>query len=261
MNNTLNNLNKTLPLLLVTLAFVGAGCTKSSNSSPDAVVATTTLNPDGSTPATTPAGTTGVAGTNTVAFVPDSLWELSNYTGQGLVNPTNISLQVNLANVGNNHMGGQVMLTFTDNGVVHQGYFRACFTGNCINPNFASYGTARDVGVSEANYNYWYYIGSKKIFTGFFQDNYGAIILVIDNVGTTTNQGDGQGTTGTMSGQVWYRNFGPYTGAVQSPYRTCWFIYDGPFACGSDLVKYKTSPYPTDSYRKLGTFSGLSLTN
>jgi hypothetical protein len=257
----MKNLNTQLVILLATVSMLGIGCSKKSSNSDSSTTVVTGI--DGGTAVTPPAGTGGSTGStvasNTVQFNPVSLLEMNSYVGtHPLNNPTNITLQVNLSNVGNNRYGGTINISYVDNGIQYNGSFKSCFTSNCINPNYSSYGTARDVGVSEANYNYWFSMGGKTVFSGFFQDSYGAIILVIDNI-STTNQGDGQGGVSTASGQIWYRNFAQ-SFAYQSTLRTCWFIYAGPYDCRSGVAMNKSALYPTDSYRKLGSFSGLAFT-
>lgn len=243
-------------ILLAAASMLGVGCSKKGGNSSSDVV--TTTGTPAAVDAPTGTGTGSTTSSNTVSFSPVSLAEMNAYVGtHPLNNPTNITLQVNLSNVGNNRYGGTINIAYDDNGVHYQGSFVSCFTSNCINPNYSSYGTARDVGVSEANYNYWFNMGGKTVFSGFFQDSYGAIMLVIDNI-NTSNQGDAQGGVTTVSGQIWYRNFAQ-SFAYQSTLRTCWFIYAGPYDCRSGIGMNKTALYPTDAYRKLGSFSGLKF--
>ncbi|MNT56808.1 hypothetical protein D3C72_1941410 [compost metagenome] len=113
--------------------------------------------------------------------------------------------------------------------------------------------TLKDNGLYQAQYNTWFMLNGQKVFTGMFQDKYGAVVLVIDNV---VNSGDGQGAS-YVTGSVYYRNFA-YTYGTQSTYRKCWFIYEGPFNCRSSSVINKNSTIPT-GFTKLGTFTGLNV--
>lgn len=246
-------LNTKLVILLASITMLGVGCSKKSSSletSTDTAVTPAVASPTGS-------GTGTTVTSNKVQFYPVSLAEMNSYVGnRPLNNPTNIALTVSMSDKGSYRFGGTVNITYIDNGINYNGVFQSCLTSNCINPNISpSYGTARDVGVSEVAYNYWFMNNNKKVFTGYFQDKYGAIILVIDNV---VNQGDGQGSA-TVSGEVWYMNFSQQF-STQSTLRQCWFIYAGPYDCRSDIANTKSSVYPTDKFRKLGTFTGLTLT-
>jgi hypothetical protein len=252
----MKNLNTQLIILLAAVSLMGVGCSKKSKSSEPAPVVDVGV--DGTViQAEPPAGATGTSSTNEVAFRPVSLYEMNSYVGtHPLNNPSNIKIKVNLRDVGGGKYAGDVRISYTDNGYNYAGVFNTCLSSNCINQEYDSYDTSRDDGKNQAQYNYWFTMGGKQVFSGFFQDNYGAIILIVDNV---VNQGDGQGGS-VVSGQVWYRNFAQ-TFANQSTLRPCWFIYAGPYNCQSAIATKKTALYPTDTFRKLGDFSGLSFTN
>lgn len=182
-----------------------------------------------------------------IAFNPVSLQEFNSYVAiRPLNNPTDFKLSVNLSNDGRNQFYGQLKISYLDNGYRYEGTFNA---DNALNVKMYD---MKDSGVSDAAFNRWFTLGGKKVFSGFFEDNYGSIVLIIDDV---VNQGDGQGSS-NISGQVWYRNFAQ-SFAPKSTYRSCWFVYTGPYACRSVAVTDKTSLYPTDTYRKLGSFNGL----
>jgi hypothetical protein len=95
-------------------------------------------------------------------------------------------------------------------------------------------------------YNYWY--NSNSNFSGFFQNSVGALVLSVSSVDSN----------GCASGSLYYENF-PYTGAVQSPYRECWFISAGPFDCQDGGIENKSSLVPTSGYTLLGSFTGLPV--
>jgi hypothetical protein len=249
----MKNLNTQLILLITALSFTGIGCSKSGGGGFDAGTPVT-VDTTAVAPLVPPAITHITTSTTpTITFTPVSTAEMNAYVGSTpLNNPTNYSVQISLAQLGTTgRYSGSVQLSYDDNGYHHNGTFTAD-TG--YNSSYDSYGTARDVGLAHANYNYWFNLGGKTVFSGFFQDNYGGIVLVIDNA-ANVNQGDGQGG-GTISGQIWYRNFAT-SYAPQSTERNCWFIYGGPYDCRSNIVSSKSALYPTDSYRKLGDFSGV----
>lgn len=184
-----------------------------------------------------------------VPFTPVSKEMMENYVASHpLNNPSNYQVSIKLRHVGDLRYGGEVRISYTDSGQTYTGIFTA---PDGVNSSYPSLGRAKDSGLYKAQYNYWFNSGGKTVFSGFFQDPYGAIVLVIDNA---LNQGDGQGST-TVSGSIWFRNFA-YSFAPQSSERNCWFIYMGPYDCRSGNVISKAALEP-DGYRKLGTFSGL----
>jgi len=245
--------NSKLILILATLALLGVGCAKEMKAGDGQVATAPIINP--TYPMNAPPGQgAGTPGDNwsygsTVTFTPDSMEIFSVYVASHPINnPTNIKLNVNVVDVGASHFGGQIKIAYDDAGKHWEGYFVA---GTGTNQKFDSMGTNRDVGLYHAQYNTWFNGGAN--FTGFFQDSAGAIVLVIDQV---VNQGDGQGNS-FVSGSIWFKNF-KQTMAPQGDQRYCWFIYDGPYDCRSSAVKNKSSAYPNDGYRRLGTFTGLS---
>lgn len=251
----MKSLNTKLILVLAALSMVAVGCSKGHKVSDEAAVgieggvAVTPIDP--------PAGIGGNTTSNEVTLNVVSVQELNSYVGSYPVNnPSNVRLKVNLSEVHAGRFGGNIQITYTDNGVLHSGNFETCLSSNCVNSKYDSYGTSRDNGKSEAGYNYWFAKAGKQVFSGFFQDNYGAIVLVIDQV---VDQGDGQGGK-VVGGQIWYRNYAK-SFAQPSTLRACWFVYAGPYDCRSNMVINKSALYPTDAYRKLGDFSGLTFTN
>lgn len=240
-------------VVLMAVGFLFAGCAQeSSSSNNNAVVVGQDGNisvPTPEAPITPPIGT-GTGGTATaegITFKPVSLAEFNSYVAiRPLNNPTDFRLSIQLANNGSDQFYGTVKLSYIDAGYRYTGTFKA---DNAKNVDMYA---MKDAGTHDAAYNRWFTLGGKKVFSGFFEDNYGSIVVIIDNV---VNQNDGQGGS-VVSGQVWYRNFAQ-SYAPKSPYRSCWFVYQGPYYCRSAAVINKTSLYPTDTYRKLGSFTGL----
>jgi hypothetical protein len=123
-------------------------------------------------------------------------------------------------------------------------------------------------------YNQWVTIGGESVFHAMFEDEYGAIILIVDDV---VDLGDGGGAPEKLSGSIWFKNHG-FTGAPTLPGRpggdtamACWEISRGPYDC---RVRFEGPPTRTSitpialntsdsstsptQYIKLGTFSNLS---
>lgn len=245
--------NSKLILTLATLALMAVGCAKEMKATDNALVTAPVVNP--TYPLNAPPGQgVGSAGDSwsygdSVAFTPDSLDIFNTYVGtHPLNNPSNVKINVNVIDVGGGHFGGQVKLAYDDAGQHYEGYFVA---GTGTNQSFPSMGTNRDVGLYHAQYNTWFNGG--KNFTGYFQDQYGAVVLVIDNV---VNLGDAQSGS-YVSGSLWFKNFAK-TMAPQGTERYCWFIYSGPYDCRSTTVMDKSNALPSDGYRRLGTFTGLT---
>jgi len=246
--------NSKLILVLATLSLLGVGCAKEFHATDNTtVVQPAVVNP--TYPVGAPPGQgAGSAGDswaygNTVAFTPDSLEIFNTYAAtHPLNNPTNVRINVNLVDVGGGHFGGQVKLAYEDAGKYYEGYFAA---GTGKNQSFTSSGTSKDNGLYHAQYNTWFEGGGK--FSGYFQDAYGAVVLVIDSV---VSEGDAQGNA-YVSGSLWFKNF-TKSMAPQGSERYCWFIYAGPYNCRSETVMSKSNVYPSDGYRRLGTFTGLT---
>lgn len=247
----MKTLNSKLILLLATVALLGVGCSR--NNDMQGGFANQPIGPGGNgnipnSPNGSGAGSSAPAGANTATFVPVSIAEFNSYVAMHpLNNPTDFKLTVDLQSAGNGRYAGVVKISYADTGYRYEGKFEA---GSGTNQDLYK---LKDAGLMEAEFNRWFIINNKYYFSAFFQDAYGAVVLVIDDY---VNQGDAQGG-GTMSGSVYYKNFAQ-SYAQQSPYRKCWYIYDGPYDCRASAVISKNTPYPGDGYRKLGTFSGLS---
>jgi hypothetical protein len=247
-------MKNTLYIIMILSVMLGIGC--SSNKStpvaapPPEVTVPDVVDPGGPNGGGTGGGLSTSSG-DVVTFVPTNLTLFNAYVGTHPINnPKDFKLSVNLTNAGGYKYAGTIKISYVDNGQTFEGSFEA---GSGTN---YSYNNGKDNGELEAKYNYWYNNG-KVVFSGFFQDQFGSIVLVIDS---SVDQGDGQGG-GYVGGSIYFKNFAQSM-ATQSPYRKCWFIYDGPYDCRSTQVINKSSLYPTEAegYRKLGTFSGMSKT-
>lgn len=256
---------------LLLCSLVLAGCAKESDSgssAPAAAVPGTPVDPvviPGSLDQhPLSALTTG----HTVDFQFDSIATLNTYVQMHPVNdPKNMKMNIQLTQltntngVPNGRYAGRVMLGYYDTG----NYYIATFDSG-YGYNQVSYKN-QTTGKPEAEFNQWFQkvLNSTNtlVFHGFFQDRYGAIVLVIDG---GVDQGDGSGYT-TVNGSVYFKNFGVGY-ATQSPEK-CWFIVTGPYDCRSFLtgsgardekrVSTTSAIYPStsDGYQRLGTFQAL----
>ncbi|MBL7542820.1 MAG: hypothetical protein JNL11_03345 [Bdellovibrionaceae bacterium] len=246
-------MKRQLLLVLFTASFIGIGCSskKSETATPpaDTTIVTNPTDDGGPGGGGTGGGLTTSTGA-TVAFVPVDWTIFNSYVGTHPINsPKNVQINVDLKDNGSLRYYGSIKISYEDNGQTFTGTFES---GDGKNQDISG---LKDNNVMESVYNYWYTKDSKTVFSGLFQDQYGAVVLVIDK---SINQGDGQGSA-FVSGSIYFRNFAQSM-ATQSPYRKCWFIYTGPYDCRTDTIMKKTDLYPTtgEGYRKLGTFSGLN---
>jgi hypothetical protein len=244
---------KIIPLIFV-LGLATVGCSKKSSSGETATTPTdTTETPAGGL---TPPGGSGGSGssstaTNEAVFSPVSFSEMNSYVAIRPLNaPSDYKVVVDLQADAEGRYYGSVRIKYKDNGNQYEGVFNS---GSGINSKLPY---SNSNYLKEYVYNVWFDLNNQRVFSGFFQDQYGSVVLVIDG-SSAVNQGDGQGGERLLSGQIWYKNF-PYTQAVQGPERKCWYITLGPYQCGSSPVFYKNALTPSDTYRKLGTFTGLS---
>jgi hypothetical protein len=190
----------------------------------------------------------------TATFLPDSMELMTAYIGNAhpLNNPGQFLVNVNLSDVGSGRFGGVVQLSYYDNGSFFNGYFDSG-SGTVQ----ASY-QGRDTGKLTAEFNQWFVWNGQKVFHGFFQDKFGAIMLVIDD---SLGLADG-GLPVEVNGSIWFKNFAP-TYAAQSPEK-CWFIRIGPYDCRTfmnenDDIVTTSALYPSNGYRRLGQFKGLNV--
>ena len=242
---------RTITLITITATFVGCGSGKgklnSSTAAPGVVTTPPVVTPDPGTGSAAVAWPYSVSG-DTVAFVPVSWQEMNSYVGlRPLNNPTNAMINLNFKPIdGLNIHSGTVRIGYTDTGKFWYGEFNA---GSAKNQNCQNCQNNNDY---ESAYNYWTTVNGKRTFMAFVQDQYGALIVVLeDGLGT----GDASGSS-ILSGRVFYRNFAQSI-YPQSPYRKCWYIYSGPYACYSKVMAEKSSSTSIDGFTLLGSFSGV----
>ncbi len=207
--------------LLVLMSILGLGCAKKSEGDQAAVIPPVS---GGALTPGTPSGTGSDRGADwnsgaTAVLNVDApiATTLNNYAATHPVNdPTDIRISVNLKNVGSSVDGenktiGKVFISYLDNNLYYNGRF---YTQDLTNPtgNLATSGTYYP-GWHHAAYNTWFVDPrtQKRSFHGFYQDQYGAVMIIIDNV---SDQGDGAGAT-SGSGSIWFKNF------AQSQYTDC----------------------------------------
>ncbi len=259
---------------------VSVGCAKKSEDSAASQPNTGASTPYTPRDADTDRGTDFVSGA-TAALTLDSMAALSAYAATHPVNnPQDVRISVKLKESASNQFSGEVFVSYYDNGQYYTGKF---LTGEGQNPtgSTATSGTLYP-GWNHAAYNNWFVQNGKAVLHGFFQDQYGAILLIADGA---LDMGDGSGST-ELSGSIWFKNFANSSFQPTTQNIPCWFITAGPYDCRTFLVSgnngdghinstsalyptqslYYTStsrnPYipaePARGWRRLGTFSGLN---
>ncbi len=265
---------KTTKLIMLTMALslMGAGCAKtSSQANPTAVTPATIPGPviiDPLAPGSTGGNISLFSAGSTANFVPVDLQTMTDYVATHPLNaPTQFKINMNLAQAETGRYGGAVTLSYMDNGIQYEGIFKSGMGRN------QSFKGMMDNGVLESNFNYWFNFENKLVFSGFFEDSYGAVAIVLEpeTISSPTGGSDAEPLSTTYRGAVYFKNFmvqsNPYVGgnttatmAQHSPYRACWFTTIGPYDCRSNVVQTKCglNPGVDAGYRKLGTFTGLN---
>lgn len=186
-----------------------------------------------------------------------AIW--TTYVGSHPLNsPNNFRLLVDLTE-SNGRAGGTVKIGYRDNSQTYTGVF------STDNPNGYDYNRVSYknwyVGKPNTEFNQWFTSGGQKVWHGFFQDAYGAIVVVIDG---GLDLGDGGGLT-ELSGRVYFKNFqtAPAPQYMGGYGEQCWFLLPpSPYECGTfkvgEYVSTTSALYPADGYKLLATFSGLN---
>lgn len=266
--------------LIATSLMLSVGCAKKSDDGAATTTGTDTTTPNTPADVDLQRGTDFASGA-TAALTVDSMAALTAYVAiHPLNNPQDTRISVKLKNVGTNEYAGDIYVSYYDNGQYYTGHFATLDSSNPTGSTAAS-GTLYP-GWKHAAYNNWFSWQGKAVFHGFYQDAYGAIMLIIDG---STDQGDGSGAS-DVSGSIWFKNFANSQYQPNSQNIPCWFMTAGPYDCRTFLVsgnngagdvssasalypsqsQYYTShsinPYipeePARGWRRLGTFSGLN---
>lgn len=194
---------------------------------------------------------TGYASGSTVAFNANVGALRQMFYQSNPPSPTNIRINIDVS-----RKSESVIISFVD-----RGYIREAALG--VQHPYS--------GKIDEQYNGWVNINGQSVYKGFFQDQYGAIVLVIDRA---LSQGDGQAGS-ILGGSVYFQNFyeSPYQAPYQGPLEMCWNIKRGPYDCRTFLISGAVNmlkslyPDPNDygpnrsfGYTKLGDFDGLNRT-
>ena len=260
-------------LLLITsmlvLGMMGVGCSKSNTGAATNNVNTGTnvpapvvIDPGAPGSGGNPTSGTTTVGGSTSDFVPASMAAMSKYTMvpgnmQALNNPTNIKVNLNLSQAGSGRYGGSVTISYVDNGIQHKAELTA---GLGKNPVIKG---GYDNDRLQADYNYWFNFENQLVFTGFFEDQYGAITLTLVPENVSGGGTDAEPLTQTYKGSIYFKNFTSSLGMQvnDNPYRSCWFVYTGVFDCRSNVIQTKCglAPGVDAGYTLLGTFTNVDI--
>jgi len=243
---------KQLLFIISVITLVLGGCGKKYKSADPTSTPTPIENPDGIIPGT-PGHSTIVDPTigvwssgGAAVFKPTSTEIFNKWVSKHPVEPQNPLINVNLVNAsGKSTYYGEVRIRYQHSGSIYEATL--------------SSGASSYKGQDFYKYNYWFQNAGQNVFTGFFEDNIGSIVLVINKY---IDLGDGGGAS-EIGGEVWFKNFtsswSTYDqGGSWSVVLPCWFRSIGPFDCRSSSVMDKTALYPTNNYQKLGSFSNMS---
>lgn len=233
---------------LLVISMFGMGCAKKKDSQVDAP-AQAAAPPDVNGSRAPDPGLAYTAGAS-VSFVPESMAVLGTYASTHPLNvPSKYQINVNLSDLGSGLYAGTIQISYYDNGNYYNGFFE---TGtSTVNVKNNTYN-----GQPEYQFNKWFDYAGKPAFHAFAQDQYGAVVLVLDD---SVAAGDG-GVPSLVSGSIWFKNFAP-TYAPMSPTK-CWFVSVGPYNCQTFLdtngiINTAQDLYPSNGYTKLGHFVGL----
>ncbi len=263
-------MKRLMTILGVAMLMLNVGCAaekKSGTESAGVVVDCARTTCDSTSGVPTAPGGTGSGSDGSGGFYSGATVALSNVQNLSTMfynsypsNPTNIQVNIDM-----NRTLDSVIISYVSNGKVTE----------------AGLGIRFPDGTRENNqYNGWVTEGSSRVYKGFFQDKYGAVVVVIDKV---LNGGDGTAAA-LVGGTIYFQNFGenpaydskcqsgdPRYGTCFMSQLMCWEIKAGPYDCRSFLVSNTVSmtssaapnnigPSRTKTYLKLADFTGLSRT-
>jgi hypothetical protein len=253
-----------LIISILALGLMGVGCSKSNSNSDSnnningfgvaapAPIIIDPIAPGGAgNPSDFGSGYTGALVTTSAAMrayttIPGNLTAINN--------PQNIRINLNLAQSESGRYGGAVTISYTDNGVQRTGVFRSGMGRNqTIKGGY-------DNDRLESDYNYWFTFENQLVFTGFMEDDYGAITITLTPDVTSGGGNDAEPLNVTYKGEIYFRNFKTLK---STPYRACWFIYTGinGHDCRSNVIQSKSglTPGVDAGYTKLGSFTNVNI--
>lgn len=262
----------TLLVSTILLALISVGCSKSNTGANQNNTANTTgdvpppvlVDPSVGGSGGGGTGTGGTVGTgSTVAFNPVSLAALRSYVlpaspYTALNNPTDVKISLNLTQAAGGRYGGSVTISYVDNGKLYSGTLTAGTGTNYYMKN------GYDNDKLQADYNYFFEYENELVFTGFFEDGYGAITLTLTPDEPVGGGNDAEPLSQPYKGQIYFKNFKNTYGAYQyknNPYRSCWFISAGVFDCRSNIIQSKCGLEPgvETGYTLLGSFTNVDI--
>jgi hypothetical protein len=267
------DLMKPLSKMMIAMALIAlsVGCAKEEGQQAAAVppAATCTSNCTGGVAPTPPPGGTPIdsyASGSTAELVADAAKLRTMFYNSNPNNPTNIRINIDLT-----RDSDSVIIAYTESGAgANAGKVVEAGMG-VVNPCVKTgYMPGNCSSTPNRQYNGYVNQGGTNMWKGFFQDEYGAIVVVVDKF---FDQGDGSGNQ-FASGSVWFQNFNRYypNNPYQGPLSMCWQISLGPYDCrtflSGNVVNMISSKFPTNKgpdnpnyYQQLGTFSGISVKN
>ncbi len=188
-----------------------------------------------------------------------------------------LRVYVKLSKTGSNYYGGDVTIAYWDRGRERPERKIEFSSGSGGN----------------AKYNVWFRKNNRDYYHGFFQENYGAIVFVIDSVTPVVQNPDSPTTNVLYSGSIWVMQFrttfrgrnscnnqdqkyvfdhNKYLSSIgeetiptlAEKNRKCWFLTTGPYDCrtwrnGKGVNTFKAVNPDDQCYSKMGTFQGLDI--
>lgn len=242
LRTTLRTIKRITPLIAVALLVIGCG--KSKKGPVD----------DGFNDAGVPGAPnslfTGEFSTGSTAkLTVESDSRMSQFVQRTLNNPENVKVNLSLDDFGGGAYGGIVRIAYDDG-------------GEHVVDEFTAGNNSHD-----ARHNVWFTNDGQEVWHGFFEDDFGGLVVVVDG---GADLGDGGAVTGETGGSVWFKNFAsssapnPSNGCLPGfgcPDTRCWDIEIGPYSCQSFLLGdkiYTTAMVePNNGYVLLGRFTEL----
>lgn len=249
--------NLILIISMMALGLMSVGCSKSRSNSTGNV---NTSAIGGENPVIIDPNASNGVPTFSSGFTADlvtTYQAMSQYTSipgnfVGLNNPQNIKINLNFAHVADGRYGGTVTISYYDNGILRTGSFDA---GTGRNPTYKG---MHDNNSLQSEYNFWFNFENKTVFTGFFEDSFGALVVSLEPQVVSGGGNDAEPLEVTYKGSVYFKNFAK---VKNNPYRSCWHIYAGDNDCRSNVIQTKCglAPGVEAGYTLLGTFTNVNV--